>query len=707
MYRAWGLIDARGKECPMSTPLRDKSGHMTRGGQITFHALRMFFQVNQALIRIVSWGVGIATLLLTLYRAPSSAWQAEFYYWRNILYADFGKSLDSRVSTLWQGERYSDTLGAQLTNPTLLALHDTLWFQIQVHFLLSLLTGFIVFALALRFFRQRGQAQSLDVHIRGFQLAPPHEVTQSLKARAKRNRRRGYEDGRLSDFRIDGLALLKQHFEVQHLGLIGTTGAGKSVMIRKLVAWIRQRGDKAIIYDKGCTFVSKFYDPSTDTILNPFDVRCANWTLWSDASDAPDFENMAAALIPQHGEGDPFWVDSARTIFASTAFQMMRDQKPCTNVRLLNLLLTSELEMLGSFLKGTESASLVSNDIKKTAISIKSVLATYIKSLRFLDGLEHSSRPKSLTKPFSITQWIHDEQQKGFLFLSSNARQHASLRPLISMWLAIASNAILGLDENSDRRIWVIMDEMPSLHKLPELGAIIAEVRKFGGCYLIGIQSYAQLLKTYGRNAADEMFDLLNSRFFFRAPSAQMAEISSRDLGEQEVDLSKENVSYGANTLRDGVSLGHQTVTRRVVSPSEIQGLDDLECYLRTPGSEYITKLDLHYDRMANVAPAFDKRDWTLSAGMKKAYEESVYYECVAPGLHLSEADRKALLRAQEARYEDEMEMRTETKSMQRAMKSDTVSDLIARDTQEKHYQESSQRELDEAAITDLGEFAD
>ncbi|MDF5193352.1 type IV secretion system DNA-binding domain-containing protein, partial [Vibrio parahaemolyticus] len=180
-------------------------------------------------------------------------------------------------------------------------------------------------------------------------------------------------------------------------------------------------------------------------------------------------------------------------------------------------------------LEGTESASLVSKDIMKTAISIKSVLATYIKSLRFLDGLNNETRPDKLRQKFSITNWVQDDNQKGFLFLSSNAQQHASLRPLISMWLAIASNAILGLKEDEDRRIWVIMDEMPSLHKLPELGSIIAEVRKFGGCYLIGIQSYAQLVKTYGKNAAEEMFDLLNTRFFFRAPSEPMARISAKD----------------------------------------------------------------------------------------------------------------------------------------------------------------------------------
>ncbi|MFS1963304.1 type IV secretion system DNA-binding domain-containing protein [Vibrio lentus] len=49
---------------------------------------------------------------------------------------------------------------------------------------------------------------------------------------------------------------------------------------------------EAIIYDKGCVFTSKFYRPETDVILNPFDARCANWDVWCDAKDAPDFEIM-------------------------------------------------------------------------------------------------------------------------------------------------------------------------------------------------------------------------------------------------------------------------------------------------------------------------------------------------------------------------------------------------------------------------------
>ncbi|MEZ8535967.1 type IV conjugative transfer system coupling protein TraD [Vibrio cyclitrophicus] len=693
----------------MPRPKRASGNHFTRGGQITFHSIRMFFQVNNTLVYAAIWSVIALTGVLTWLRAPDNAFWSVFYYWRNHIYASFGHNLNSEVTTFWSGKRYVGTLASQLENTQLISLYDDVIRQAQINFLIAICIAFAILMLAMSFFKRQGEKQSEDFHVRGFQYAEPKVLTNDLKKRAKKLKRQGVGNGRISDFKVDGLALFKREFEVQHMLIDGTTGAGKSVMLRKLLRWIRKRGDKAIIYDKGCTFTSKFFDPSQDTLLNPFDERCANWDVWCDAKDAPDFENIANALIPQHGEGDPFWVDSARTIFSSAAYRMSQDDKPCSTARLLSLILTSELETLGNFLQGTESASLVSKDIKKTAISIKSVLATYIKSLRFLDGLDDKdAKGEPKRKPFSITDWVQDDKQKGFLFLSSNAQQHASLRPLISTWLAIASNAILGLKADEDRRLWVIMDEMPSLHKLPELDNIISEVRKFGGCYVIGLQSYAQLVKTYGKNTADVIFDLLNSRFYFRAPSAQMAQISSKDLGEQEVDVSRENISYGANALRDGVSIGHQTVTRPVVSSSEIQAMDDLQCYLRVPGSSFITQLELHFDKMRDVTPAFIKREHTLSPAMIKAYQEAVYCECVAPGLFLSEEERNALSTRQSEQFDTAEEMKLETAQIKEATQSKTVKNLVNDDAEnlksDGHYQKRAQQDLEESAISqDIG----
>ncbi len=676
----------------------------TRGGQITFHNIRMWWQVNVTTIKYVNILSLILSILTIWIITTANTLTGTYYYTLFWLFNKLGFSLDRHVVVEWEGQRYSSTLGKQLQNPTLAQSHQEFLQAVFIGVFIYLIVSTVLFVLINNWFKKKGKEQSEDNHIRGFRLAEPSEVTAELKKKKK-----------LSPFALDGHRLFVDSFEVKHLLIDGTTGAGKSVAIRKLLRWIRERGDKAIIYDKGCDFVSKFYDPHKDIILNPFDERCAAWDIWSDAKDAPEFESLAAALIPQHGEGDPFWVDSARTIFAATAYQMMLSEEyECSIENLLHIILTSELATLGEHLKGTEASSLVSKSIEKTAISIKSVLATYIKSLRYLHGLDEKDT-NGLRKraAFSITDWVQDESQQGFLFLSSNARQHTALRPLISMWLAIASNAILGMEPDEDRRIWVIIDEMPTLHKLPELTHIISEVRKFGGCYLLGIQSYAQLETTYGRNAARVIFDLLNTRYFFRAPSKDMATIASDDLGEQEIDISRENISYGANALRDGVSLGHQNKTRPVVSPAEIQGLDDLECYLRTPNSMLITKLQLKYDRMSNIQPSFLKRNIPGGQEIERLDQALIFHELIA--LHeLDETQRNRLLAIQQSTYENEEEQQqareSQKQTIAKAPKKEASDDKtklnqqLAEDTQAQ-----LQRETEEASITqlDAGEIAD
>ena len=568
------------------------------------------------------------------------------YYWL-VKLTSILKGDDKTLSFEWNGVKYANTV-AYLKNSKLLIDGNEQFIQVvSLSFAFSFLIVMVVCGLFMRFLRKKGKDKTEDKLIRGRRVATPKELESELKKKKA-----------ASDITIDGLHLFPKDFEVKHIRFSGTSGAGKSVAIRKLLKQIRARGEKAIIYDKGCTFVSRFYDPKTDVILNPFDERCAYWDVWKEGHHATDFENHAAALIPQHGEGDPFWVTSARTIFTSTAFMMKQKEtaeEPCTTERLLDLLLTSELDDLTKYLKGTESASLVSDKIEKTAISIKSVLAAYIKSLRFLEGLDKVDSNGNERRSFSIHDWVVDDNEKGFLFITSNAKQHPSLRPLISMWLSIASTAILSMAENSNRRVWVIIDETPSLHKLPELPNTLAEVRKHGGCFIIGYQSPAQLIKVYGQHAANEMLDLANTGLFFRNPTNAMAEISSKDLGEQDIEQAKENYSYGADSVRDGISLGTNTITRRAVAPSEIMELEDLECWLKITGRYPVTMLTLKYDEMEHVAPSFLFREYDPSESMKIIDSMLTYYQLGAITC-LSEEDRKAHYNIHKKQFEGDDE---------------------------------------------------
>ncbi|WP_033770489.1 type IV secretion system DNA-binding domain-containing protein, partial [Pantoea ananatis] len=73
--------------------------------------------------------------------------------------------------------------------------------------------------------------------------------------------------------------------EIMNYLIHGTVNVGKSTIIRWLLDYIRKRGDRAIIYDSGGTFVETHYDERRDKILNTHDRRCENWVLWREGRE--------------------------------------------------------------------------------------------------------------------------------------------------------------------------------------------------------------------------------------------------------------------------------------------------------------------------------------------------------------------------------------------------------------------------------------
>ena len=145
-------------------------------------------------------------------------------------------------------------------------------------------------------------------------------------------------------------------------------------------------------------------------------------------------------------------------------------------------------------MEGTVAQSIVEPDNPKTALSVRAMLTANLGALEFLPDTG---------KPFSIRDWIGDEDRVGFLLLTSRDDQHASLRRLISTWVEIAVDAMLSLAQDDERRIWVILDELPTLHQVPSLQPGLGESRQFGGCFVFGVQVASALRDLYVRNGAE------------------------------------------------------------------------------------------------------------------------------------------------------------------------------------------------------------
>ena len=445
--------------------------------------------------------------------------------------------------------------------------------------------------------------------VRGAEMATARELQRRVQPLSVRLATALFPAARRASCRIAGIPW-PDRAETQHTIVSGTTGSGKTVLISDLVAQIRARGERCILYDKMGTYTRSFFDPAKDVLMNPLDARAPRWSPFFEARTPRDFDMMAAALIPQQKDTvDPFWVTAARQLFANGA-GVLWTQNVTENRRLVEDLLKTELSELAEAMEGTVAQSIVSPDNPKTALSVRAMLTAHLGALEFLPDTGER---------FSIRDWVGREDETGFLFLTSRGDQHASLRGLISTWLEIAVNALLSLQQDGARRIWIVLDELPTLHQVPSLQPGLAESRQFGGCFVLGIQVFSALRDIYGKNGAETISGLCGTRVVLSAPDQETAQWSAESLGRGEVEEYTQGMSYGASTMRDGVSLTQHRQMRPLALPSEIMRLENLHGYLKFPGPFPVTSIRLKYVKRPPTAEQFVARAENAPAEAQKA----------------------------------------------------------------------------------------
>lgn len=558
-----------------------------RGGQIFLHNVRMLTQVGKQVTLAMSI-IAMGMVVVTFYINTTEYQRYIGKEWVKAHALLLVQNRSKQTVQMPTGESYP-VYSEQIIKAPMVLHHVN---QLKIQLFISVMEGGALALLALilivRWLQKKGEKQSQSKIVRGSELVEERE----LKARIKKK-------GKTSPYRI-GSVYLPFGSEAQHIQIAGTTGSGKTVAIRDLLMTIRARGERAIIYDKGGTYLSRFFREGQDVLLNPLDERGHSWNVWAECEDKADLEALAEAIMPMpiNNTMDPFWIHAARMIFVSTANEL-KNHPNRSNLMLLRYLLTTDLEKIHHLLRHTESGSLVSEKVQKTALNVKTVMATYLKSLLYL---------KDEGDIFSIRNWIINDKGNSCLFVSSEGRKHPTIRPLISAWINTATKELLGLPPDDHRRVWFILDELTTLHALPFLGTVKSESRKFGGCFVLGHHGASQLRTIYGNDGATSISGLCSTRMYLRLPEDGDAEPASRNLGSYEIEEANESVSYGANTMRDGVSVSRQTKEKRLVMPTEIQVLDDLDGYLRVKGTFPAAKINLKYVHYPLKHPEFIAR---------------------------------------------------------------------------------------------------
>ena len=580
--------------------MRGIGGSTLRGGQTVFHGIRMWGQLLQA-------GMMLAALIVVAVPAWNlwhSTTGADWYSAGMLTLAEVKLAIGYQPDS---GQIVRDADGGRrvLTIQTIAAsvpaarVRERIRDEVFRSAWLGGQAGAGVIALFLAWFWYRGVQLGRKHRVRGAELVTAAQLRRRVRPLHRRLLEHLPGTKRVRAYRLAGIPFPPRS-ETQHAIVSGTTGSGKTVLISDLVAQIRARGERCVLYDKMGSYTRTFFDPERDVLLNPLDARAPRWSPFLEARNPRDFDMMAAALIPQQRDSaDPFWVTAARQLFANGA-AVLAQKGVTANRVLVDHLLKTDLTALAQAMEGTVAQSIVDPDNPKTALSVRAMLTANVSALEFL--------PDAGT-PFSIREWVSGEDEDGFLFLTSRGDQHASLRGLISTWLEIAVNAMLSLDQADDRRIWVILDELPTLHQVPSLQPGLAESRQFGGCFVLGVQVASALRDLYGRNGAETISGLCGTRVVLAAPDRDTAQWSADSLGRSEIEEVAENVSYGANTIRDGVSLTPRRELRALALPADIMRLPNLHGFLKFPGPHPVATIRLRPVDRPVLAPRFVPRE--------------------------------------------------------------------------------------------------
>lgn len=574
----------------MTISRNDKRHQFTRGAEVMRHEYGLYFSAL-----FFSFMIALVTALgtsLFVANAALSEDQGKIIIARMVAeYNVNSNSPHDKVKLILTRNEQKKTF--ILPADTLLELTAPEWIDIKWKLKLcawvSVAAGIALFFLTNWAWRQFGKKVSKDEIVRGAIFAEPEDVAKELRS-----------NGKASEIHLAGVPM-EAGCEVLNIGISGAVGSGKSVAISSVLADARRTGKRAVVFDSTGEFIEHFYRPGIDVILNPFDERSPPWTAWNEARKVYDYANISESFIPVMNRREPFWEEGGQAVLEDILSRLAKNNQ-ATNRRLVEVVNVLTLKEIQAIVKKLPAAVYMDPDAAKTALGIRMNVVRAAKAMRYLADGDAAAQ-------FSIRNWVADETTDSWMFLSTKEEMLPTMRPLLTAWFDIAMRSVMSLPSSRSRLIFSVLDELASLNRISTLKEVATRGRKYGISLLLGYQNIAQVREIYGDNDAQTIISMLQSRLVLSVPDFQTAKYVSENLANQELMEKDENISFGVDSTRDGVTIATRRELRDLVMPAQIQGLPKMTGYLRLAGRNEVMKVKFDYVARPAIAQPFIEKE--------------------------------------------------------------------------------------------------
>jgi len=337
-------------------------------------------------------------------------------------------------------------------------------------------------------------------------------------------------------------------------------------------------------------------------------------------SRATDLAALAASLLPSPEGVDPYWIDTARSLFAGmvgyvTESKTMEGRRTLRSV--LRMFSVGDVGQPGEALFGVlktilqnepELPSFISDAFRqhiarelKQRGSFESHITTALAGLNNRLIADTTSR-----SDFDITQL---RRTPFSIFIAAPVSDFSVAEPLIRLLIQQIHDVLLRKEPGEDEphKVLFMLDEFYQFKRLPEIIYRAPLVAGFGFRIAIIAQNLSQIDERYGKTTRGALLGNMDVKLFIAVGDDVTADSISRDFGKHYVERSGWNSGNGARIGGRSVSGRFESVP--LMPPDVTKRLDDKKAMLLVRGhyGVILDKLNFYADeRFRDLAAAGD-----------------------------------------------------------------------------------------------------
>ena len=375
-------------------------------------------------------------------------------------------------------------------------------------------------------------------------------------------------------------------------------------------------------------------------------------------SRATDLAALAASLLSSPEGVDPYWIDTARSLFAGmvgyvTESRTMEGRRTLRSV--LRMFSVGDVGQPGEALFGVlktilqnepELPSFISDAFRqhiarelKQRGSFESHITTALAGLNNRLIADTTSR-----SDFDITQL---RRTPFSIFIAAPVSDFSVAEPLIRLLIQQIHDVLLRTEPGEDEphKVLFMLDEFYQFKRLPEIIYRAPLVAGFGFRIAIIAQNLSQIDERYGKTTREALLGNMDVKLFIAVGDDVTADSISRDFGKHYVERSGWNSGNGARIGGRSVSGRFESVP--LMPPDVTKRLDDRKAMLLVRGhyGVILDKLNFYTDgRFRDLAAAGDAfasklvapkvqltREWPLFMPRPKPADRDATWSEVAP----------------------------------------------------------------------------